>query len=152
AVRFLGETCGVLCVSCGPAELPRRDADDAPEVVGELALVREAGARGDFRQREVAFSQKLLCPFDAAGRVVLVRRQASGRLELRGEGVGAEMGCRRHLLQGQAAVEVFLDVFDDGAELPQRERTVRSTGRGAEALRIRWTASRLARDSAASRS
>ena len=76
-----------------------------------------------------------------------------GRLELPGEVVGAEVGGRRHLLQGQAGVEVFLDVLDDGAELPPRERAVRPTGRGrgAEALRIRWTARRLARDSAASR-
>src|SRR5262249_53712437 len=35
-------------------ELPRRDADQALEVMGELALVTEAGVRGDLRQGEVA--------------------------------------------------------------------------------------------------
>jgi hypothetical protein len=35
-------------------ELPRRDADDALEVTGELALIREAGARRDVCQGEVA--------------------------------------------------------------------------------------------------
>src|SRR5262245_11270473 len=39
-----------LCDSCGHPELPRRVADQALEVVGELALVREAGVRGDLRQ------------------------------------------------------------------------------------------------------
>src|SRR5262249_56720533 len=36
--------------SCGRPELPGRDADEALEVMGELALIREAGARGDVRQ------------------------------------------------------------------------------------------------------
>ena len=31
-------------------EMPRRDADQALEVMGELALVREAGVQGDLRQ------------------------------------------------------------------------------------------------------
>ena len=33
-------------------ELPRRDADEALEVVSELALVREAGVQVDLRQGE----------------------------------------------------------------------------------------------------
>ena len=55
---------------------------------------------------------------------VLVRRQPGGRLELPGEVVGAEAGDRGHLLQGRAGVEVFLDVLDDGAEPPPRQRAV----------------------------
>ena len=39
-----------LGVSCGRAELARRDADKALEVMGELALVREPGVRGDLGQ------------------------------------------------------------------------------------------------------
>jgi hypothetical protein len=40
--------------------------------MAELALVREAGARGDFRQGEVAAPlQELLGPLDAAGDDVL---------------------------------------------------------------------------------
>jgi hypothetical protein len=35
------------------SELPRRDAGEALEVVGELALVREAGVQGDLRQGQV---------------------------------------------------------------------------------------------------
>src|SRR5262249_59377480 len=35
--------CGRLGVSCGLPEPSRRDADEALEVLGELALVREAG-------------------------------------------------------------------------------------------------------------
>src|SRR5262245_39476903 len=58
-------------------ELSRRDADQALEVMGELALVREAGVRGDLRQGEVASGlQQLLGPLDAAGDDVLVRRQS----------------------------------------------------------------------------
>ena len=39
---------------CGRSELPRRDANEALEVTGELALVREAGADGHLRQGQVA--------------------------------------------------------------------------------------------------
>jgi hypothetical protein len=54
-------------------EPPWRDAGEALEVVGELALVGEAGARGDFRQGEfTAALQKLLGPLDAARGDVLV--------------------------------------------------------------------------------
>src|SRR5262249_34802366 len=74
-------------------ELPRRDADQALEVMGELALVREAGVRGDLRQGEAASGlQELLGPLDAAGDDVLVRRQSGGPLELPGEVVGTEAG------------------------------------------------------------
>jgi hypothetical protein len=54
ALRFLGGTCRRLGDSCGRAELPRRDADEALEVTAELALVREAGAGGRPRQGQVA--------------------------------------------------------------------------------------------------
>ena len=132
AVRFLGGACGPLGDSCGHPEPPRRDADKPLEVAGELALVGEARVRGHLRQGQVRpCLQEFLGPLHAARDDVLVRRQPGGRLELPGEVVGAEMGRRRHLLQGQAGVEVFLDVRDDGAELPPRERTVRPTGRGA---------------------
>src|SRR5262249_48143840 len=74
AVRFLGGACGLLGDSCGRPERPRRDADYALEVTGELVLVPEAGARGDLRQGEVVASlPELLRPFDAAGDDVLVR-------------------------------------------------------------------------------
>jgi hypothetical protein len=43
ALPFLGGTCGLLGDSCGRPELARRDADQALEVTGELALFREAG-------------------------------------------------------------------------------------------------------------
>jgi len=39
ALESLGGTCDVLGDSCGRPELPRRDADEALEVTGELALV-----------------------------------------------------------------------------------------------------------------
>jgi hypothetical protein len=49
--------------------------------MGELALVREAGAQGDLRQGEVASGlQDLLGPLDAAGEEVLVWRQSLSRL------------------------------------------------------------------------
>src|SRR5262245_4980202 len=74
-------------------ELSWRDAEEALEVMGELALVREAGVRGDLRQGEVASGlQELLGPLDAAGDDVLVRRQPGGPLELPGEVVGTEAG------------------------------------------------------------
>src|SRR5271157_6488119 len=121
AVRFLGGSCGVLCDSCGRPEPTRRDADEALEVTGEHTLVREASVHGDLRQGQVAAPlQELLGPLDAAHDDVLVRRHSGGRLELPGDVVGAGMGRRRHLLQGQAGVEVFLDVLDDGPEPPPR--------------------------------
>src|SRR5262249_28737884 len=85
ALVFLGGTCGFLDDSCGRPELPRRDADEALEVPGELALVREAGKHGDLRQGQVAAPlQEVLRPLDTAGDDVLVRRQPGGRLELAG--------------------------------------------------------------------
>src|SRR6516162_11024297 len=112
----------VLGDSCGHPELPRRDADYALEVMRELALVRETGVRGDLRQGQVASRlQELLGPLDAAGDDVLVRRQAGGSLELPGEVVGAEADERGHLLESRAPVEVFLDVFNNGAKLRSGE-------------------------------
>ena len=68
ALWVLGGTCDLLGDSCGHPELPRRDADEALEVMGELALVREAGVRGDLPQGQVASRlQELLGPLDAAG-------------------------------------------------------------------------------------
>ena len=90
----------------------------------EHALAREAGVRGDLRQGEVAALQEQPGPLDAAHDDELVRRQSGGRLELPREVVGAEAGDRGHLLQGQAGVEVFLDVRDDGPEPPPRERAI----------------------------
>src|SRR5262249_13371045 len=106
-------------------ELPRRDADQALEVMGELALVREAGVLGDLRQGEIAVSlQELLGPLDTAGDDVLVRRPCGGPLEMPGEVVGTEAGDIGHLLQGRAGVEVFLDVLDDGPEYCSGKRAV----------------------------
>src|SRR5262249_14525885 len=111
ALRFLGGTCDLLGDSCGHPELPRRDADEALEVMAELALVREAGASGDLRQGQVgACLQELPGTLDAAQDDVLVRRQPGGRLELPREVVDAKMGRRGHLLQARAGVEVLLDV------------------------------------------
>src|SRR5262245_50436159 len=90
--------------SCARPEPPRRDADEALEVAGELALVREAGAGGQLRQEAVTVSwQELLGPLDAAGEDVLVRRQPGGPLELPGVVVGAEAGGLSPLLQAPAA-------------------------------------------------
>src|SRR5262249_53911570 len=92
-LEFLGGNCGLLGDCCGRPELPRRDADQALEVIAELTLVRKAGTGGDFRQGEVAASlQELLGALDAAGDDVLVRRQPGGRLELPREVVDAEVG------------------------------------------------------------
>ena len=102
-------------------------------MVGELALVGETGADGDLRQRKVASLKESLGPFNAAHNDVLVRRQSGGHLELPREVVDAEVGGRRHLLQGRAAIEVFLDVLDDRAKLPGREPAVRPNCRGAGA-------------------
>jgi hypothetical protein len=133
----------LLGVSCARAELPRREADQALEVLAELALVPEAGARGDFRQGQLAAAlQELLGPLDAAGEDVLVRRQAGGPLEPPGEVTGAEAGDRRQLLQSRVGVEVFLEVLDDAAETPPWKRAVPSTRwlPGAKTCRVRWTA------------
>ena len=94
-------------------------------MVGELALVREAGLGGDLRQGQVRTGlQELLGPFDAAQDDELVRRQPGGGLELPGEVVGVEADDRGQLRQGRAAVEVLLDVLLHGAEPPPRQQPV----------------------------
>ena len=45
----LAAICGVSVDFCGHTKFPRRDAHDAFEVIGELALVREPCPDGDFR-------------------------------------------------------------------------------------------------------
>src|SRR5262249_9989362 len=102
ALAFLGGACGVLVGSCGRPELTRRDADEALEMAGELALVREAGLRGDVRQGQAAVSEQFLGSLDSAGDDVLVRRQPRGRLELPREVVRAEAGDSGQLLQARA--------------------------------------------------
>src|SRR5262249_54105235 len=125
----------LLGVSYAHPELSWRDADEAFEVVGELALVRETSGGGDLRHGEIAIGlQEVLGPLDAAGDDVVVRRQPGGRPELPRKVVEAEMGRRRHLLQAHAG-QVFLDVLGDGAELPLRERTIGRTGQGAGNVR-----------------
>src|SRR5262245_50251882 len=67
ALASLGGTCGQLGGSCGRPELPGRDADQPLEVVGKLALVREAGVRRHLRQGQIRpCLQELLGPLDAA--------------------------------------------------------------------------------------
>src|SRR5262249_21672372 len=115
----------VLGDSCGHSELPRRDADYALEVMRELALVREAGVRGDLRQGGVAPGlQELLCPLEAARDDVLGRWHAGGPLERPGEVVGSKPSDRGQLLQARAGLEVLLDVFNEGAELRSGQRPV----------------------------
>src|SRR5262245_64842391 len=109
AVPILGGNYGFLGGSYARPELPRGDADYALEVMGELALIREPGVRGDLRQGQFGSGlQELPGPFDAAQDDVLVRRQPGGPLELRDKVVGAEAGDGRQLLQGRASVEVVL--------------------------------------------
>src|SRR5262249_27171274 len=111
-----------------PPELPWRDADQALEVRGDLALGPEAGAGGDLRRGQATL-QQLLGPLDVAGDDVLVRRQPGGPAELPREVVDPEMGDGSQLLQSQAGLEVFLPVLGDGVELPLAERAV-PPGRG----------------------
>ena len=119
-----------LSDSCGRPEPTRRDADQTLEVMREMALVREASARRNLCQGEVAIlSKELLRTLDATGDDVLVRRLPCRDLELPREVVGAEVGDCRHVLQGQAGVEVFFDILDDRAELRWTERSV-SRARG----------------------
>jgi hypothetical protein len=75
AVPILGETYDLLGDSYARSELPRGDADDALEVMGELALIREPGVRGDLRQGQFGSGlEELPGPLDAAQDDVLVRR------------------------------------------------------------------------------
>src|SRR4030095_16107946 len=109
-VRLLGWCARPLGDACGHPESSRRDADQALEVMGEVALVGETGARRNLRQRDLMIlSKESLSPLNAAGDDVLVRRLPRRDLKLPREVVGAEMGDRRQLPQGQADIEVFLD-------------------------------------------
>src|SRR4029079_2813964 len=99
--------------------------------MGELALIKEPGVRGDLRQGQFGSGlEELPGPLDAAQDDVLVRRQPGGPLELPHEVAGAEAGDRGQLLQGRTTVEVLLDVLDDSAELRSGERAG-SPARGA---------------------
>jgi hypothetical protein len=107
-------------------------------MAGELALVREAGVRCHLCQGQVGPRlQEVLGPLDAARDDVPMRRQPGGRLELPREVVDAEVRGRGQLPQAQAGVEVLLDVLNDRAKPPSRERPSRPTSRqaGGEALR-----------------
>src|ERR1700751_2736575 len=77
---FIARTCGLLSDSCGPAELSWREPDNALEMVGELALVGEAGSGGELRQRKVASLKESLRPFNAAHYDVLVLEKRRGHL------------------------------------------------------------------------
>src|SRR5262249_47558920 len=67
AMPILGGTYGFLGGSYAHQELPRRDADNALEVMGELALIREPGVRGDLRQGQFGSGlEELPGPLDAA--------------------------------------------------------------------------------------
>src|SRR5262249_60965259 len=93
----LGAPCGFLGDSCGRAEATGRDADDALEMMGELALIREANTRGNLDQGQVGLAlEKLSRPFDATGDDALVCGQSRGRLEPPRTVVGAEMRGPRH--------------------------------------------------------
>src|SRR5262245_58047543 len=133
----LGASCGFLGDSCGCAEATGRDADDALEVMGELALIREADTRGNLDERQVGLAlEKLSRPFDATGDDVLVWCQSRGRLEPARKVVGAEMRRLGHSRQGEAVVEVILDVLDDRAQRTRGQRTVSWTPkRGGRAYR-----------------
>src|SRR5262245_66516574 len=115
---------------CGRPEPTRCDAGQALEVMREVALVRETSAGGNLCQGEVVIlSKQLLRTLDATGNDVLVRRLSRHDLELPREVVGAEVANRRQVLQGQAGVELFVDVLDDRAELRSRERSVAAARR-----------------------
>jgi hypothetical protein len=51
---FLAGLAAFWAIIAGVRNLPRRDADQALEVMGERSLVRVAGARSNLRQGEVA--------------------------------------------------------------------------------------------------
>ena len=114
--------CGVLCVSCGSSELPRRDADLSFEVVGKLTLVREAGASGDCRQREVVpLAQELLRPFNATGNTARwITRFMMKRLS-RAHGHPTDTS-HDHELTDWTAVAAFADKIDylTGGRLPAK--------------------------------
>src|SRR5436309_2069769 len=102
-VRLLGWCVRPLGAACGHPESSRRDADQALEVMGEMALVGETGARRNLRQRDVMILLKeSLGPLNAAGDDILVRRLPGRNLELPREVAGAEMGDRRQLPQGSS--------------------------------------------------
>src|SRR5262249_6196548 len=116
--RFGG---GELPASCwytaGSAKVVRRDADETLEVLGEVALICETDTRRDLGQGKVLVGvQELLRPRDAARDDILVRRHPGGRFELAREVVGAAVGGRSQLRQGQAGVKVVLDILQDNAE------------------------------------
>src|SRR5262245_32475733 len=102
ALGYLGGACGLLGDSWGCSERPRRDANEALEGTGELALVREPGPRRDLCQGQVTvLLQELPGPLDAAQDDELVRGQPGGCLELPGEVVDAEASDRGDLPQGR---------------------------------------------------
>ncbi len=59
------------------AEAPRGDAELAPEVFGEVALIREPGKAGHLVEGQVGFCQKALRPLHAPSQDVAVRAERS---------------------------------------------------------------------------
>src|SRR5258705_10003168 len=66
--EVLGEPCGVLCDSCGLAELSRRDADEPLEVRGgiEPGHIVQQRRFGELRRQLVLLSSDLLGELRAA--------------------------------------------------------------------------------------
>src|SRR5262245_54634773 len=106
AAGFLERLADSYSILADLRNCPGVTPDEALEVVGELALIGEAGLRGHLRQGQTRSDfQELLGPLDATSDDVLVGRQPSGLLELTREVVDAKAAQCRHLFQARVGVE-----------------------------------------------
>src|SRR3954454_20177524 len=80
---------GILLFWEALAKGPRRDADEATELLGEVAGAREAYLPGHHTYRQGGVREQRLGPFDPLPHNVLVRGEPHGMLEHPGEVVGA---------------------------------------------------------------
>ncbi len=75
----------------------RGDAEQTPDVEGEVALVGEAHGPGDVYDGEVGADEQVFRSLYAPVDDVLVRREPGGRLERAREVVGAHVRRPRYL-------------------------------------------------------
>jgi hypothetical protein len=100
-----------LCAATVSAILGRRNADDAPKVLGHMALVSEADSPRKLGERQRACRQKLPYALNAPLDDVLVGRGTRRRPEQSAEVEGAERRNSREHLYTKTLVEVGLDIL-----------------------------------------
>ena len=103
------------------SKLARREARDAVEEHGKMAVTGAADAIGDLGDRHVRLAQQFLRALDAPLEHVAVRRHACGLPERVRKMAGAQRDGVRDRRQRELVAQVLVDVLDCASQLVRRE-------------------------------